>query len=63
MTDAPQKKPPPRELVQALMQMYPRLDYLLAETCLSFSEEELERFLEKKSSVDVIEDVNASSES
>jgi hypothetical protein len=36
--------------------MYPRLDYLMAETILSFSEEQLGEFLEKKSIDESIDD-------
>jgi hypothetical protein len=39
--------------VQTLMQMYPKLDYLMAETILSFSEEELGEILEKNSGVSI----------
>ena len=46
--DGATKQKPTREAVQNLMQMYPKLDYLLAETILSFTEEQLEVFLEKK---------------
>ena len=54
---ATKKVKPSTEQVQALMQMYPKLDYLLAETILSFTEEELGGFLEeKKSPVDSIDD-------
>ena len=49
------KKPSPQK-VQSLLQMYPKLDYLIAETILSFAEEELEKFLEKKSVTDDIDD-------
>ena len=35
------------------MQMYPKLDYLMAETILSFSEEELGEILEKNSGVSI----------
>jgi hypothetical protein len=34
--------------VHALMKMYPNLDYLLAETILSFTEEELGEMLKEK---------------
>lgn len=53
------KKTKPRpEAVQNLMRLYPKLDYLLAETILSFSEEELGEFLsEKKKSSESIDDV------
>ena len=54
--DGATKQKPSREAVQNLMQMYPRLDFLLAETILSFTEEQLEIFLEKKSTPHDIED-------
>jgi len=54
----PNEKPSP-QAVQTLMQMYPQLDFLMAETILSFSEKELGEFLEKKSSVDSIDDNKA----
>ena len=53
------KKPTPQE-VQTLLQMYPKLDFLIAETILSFTEEELGNFLEeKKSPVESIDDNKA----
>lgn len=51
-------KPSP-QAVQSLMYMYPRLDYLMAETILSFSEEQLGEFLEKKSIDESIDDNKA----
>ena len=51
-------KPSP-EAVQSLMKMYPRLDYLMAETILSFSEEQLGDLLEKKSIDESIDDNEA----
>jgi hypothetical protein len=51
----PKREKPNPPQVQTLMQMYPQLDYLMAETILSFSEDELGKFLEKKSPVDSIE--------
>ena len=57
------KKPTPQE-VQTLLQMYPKLDFLIAETILSFTEEELGKFLEeKKSPVEGIDDDNKIGES
>jgi hypothetical protein len=53
---APKREKPPIQAVQTLMQMYPRLDSLMAETVLSFSEQELGEFLEKKYDVDCIDD-------
>ena len=53
--DAVREKPTP-QAVQNLMQMYPRLDYLMAETILSFTEKELAQFLEKKSPLEDIDD-------
>ena len=52
----PKKEKPSPQAVQALMQMYPQLDFLMAETILSFTEDELAQFLEKKSPVDSIDD-------
>jgi hypothetical protein len=45
----PKREKPSPHAVQTLMQMYPQLDFLMAETILSFSEKELGEFLEKKS--------------
>ena len=45
----PNKEKPNPQVVYTLMQMYPQLDFLMAETILSFSEKELGEFLEKKS--------------
>ena len=57
------KKPTPQE-VQNLLQMYPKLDFLIAETILSFTEEELGKFLEeKKSGTTSIDDDNKAGES
>ena len=53
--DAVREKPS-SQAVQTLMQMYPRLDYLMAETILSFTEKELAQFLEKKSPLEDIDD-------
>jgi|EP00966_Prymnesium_polylepis_P165480 hypothetical protein len=47
---------PSPHAVQALMQMYPKLDHLMAETILCFSEDQLGEFLEKKSAVVSIDD-------
>ena len=47
---------PTPQAVKSLMHMYPQLDFLMAETILSFSEQELGDFLEKKSPVEGIED-------
>ena len=57
------KQKPSAEAVQNLMRLYPRLDYLLAETILSFTEEELGKFLEKKKDVDNINDKTCKVES
>ena len=43
------KKPSP-QAIQNLLQIYPKLDHLIAETILSFTEEELGKFLEEKKS-------------
>ena len=57
------KKPTPQE-VQTLLSLYPKLDYLIAETILSFTEEELGNFLEeKKSGTTSIDDDNKAGES
>jgi hypothetical protein len=50
------KEKPSLQAVQTLVQLYPGLDYLMAETILSFSEKELGEFLEKKSPVNSIDD-------
>lgn len=52
----PKKEKPSPHAVHTLMQMYPQLDFLMAETILSFSEKELGEFLEKKSPVEGIDD-------
>lgn len=41
----PKPKPPPPSQVYKLMEIYTRLDYLMAETLLMQTEEELERYL------------------
>jgi hypothetical protein len=56
VTDVPKKDKPSAHAVYTLMQMYPKLDFLMAETILSFSEKELGEFLEKKSPVESIND-------
>ena len=53
---SPKLEKPSPQTVQALMKMYPMLDYLMAETILSFSEKELGEFLEKKSGLESIDD-------
>ena len=50
------KEKPSQHAVQSLMRMYPQLDYLMCETILYFTEQELDNFLEKKSEVDSIDD-------
>jgi hypothetical protein len=50
------KEKPSHYAVQTLMHMYPSLDYLMAETILSFTEKELGEFFEKKSPVESIDD-------
>ena len=56
MEEKPQKEKPSSQLVQSLLQMYPKLDYLMAETILSFSEAELGEMLEEKSPTTNIDD-------
>ena len=56
MEEKPQKEKPNSQLVQSLMQMYPKMDYLMAETILSFSEAELGEMLEEKSPTNTIDD-------
>ena len=56
MEEKPQKEKPSSQLVQSLLQMYPKLDYLMAETILSFSEAELGEMLEEKSPTNTIDD-------
>ena len=46
MEEKPQKEKPSPQLVQSLLQIYPKLDYLMAETILSFSDAELGEMLE-----------------
>lgn len=47
MDAKPQKrKPTPRE-VQKLQESFPRLDYLMAETILSFTEDELQELMQE----------------
>ena len=55
MEEKPQKEKPSPQLVQSLLQIYPKLDYLMAETILSFTEPELGKMLEKKSPVKSID--------
>ena len=43
-----EKQKPSHDQVLALQKLYPRLDYLMCETILSFTEEELELFLQNK---------------
>ena len=50
MEEKPQKEKPSSQLVQSLLQMYPKLDYLMAETILSFSEAELGEMLQEEKS-------------
>ena len=52
----PRKEKPSPQLVQSLLQMYPKMDYLMAETILSFSEAELGGMLEEKSPAINIDD-------
>ena len=54
---------PTPQAVKSLMHMYPQLDQLMAETILSFSEQELGDFLEKKSTVEGIDDKTSEIES
>lgn len=56
MEEKPKKEKPSSQLVQSLLQIYPKLDYLMAETILSFSEAELGEMLEEKSPVKNIDD-------
>ena len=56
MEEKPQKEKPSSQLVQSLLQMYPKLDYLMAETILSFSEAELGEMLKEKSPTNTIDD-------
>ena len=44
--DAKPRKPTARE-VQRLQEEFPRLDYLMAETILCFTEEELQEFVQQ----------------
>ena len=56
MEEKPRKEKPSPQLVQSLLQMYPKLDYLMAETILSFSDAELGEMLEEKSPTIIIDD-------
>ena len=47
MEPEPKTKPTPQQ-VKRLQEEFPRLDYLMAETLLSFSNEELMAFMEAK---------------
>ena len=52
MDEKPQKEKPSPELVRTLMGMYPKLDFLMAETLLSFTEAELGVIMEEEKSPD-----------
>ena len=56
MEEKPRKEKPSPQLVQSLLQMYHKLDYLMAETILSFSDAELGEMLEEKSPTIIIDD-------
>ena len=58
MEEKPQKEKPSPQLVQSLLQMYPKLDYLMAETILSFSEVELGEMLQEEKSPTISIDVD-----
>ena len=47
-TEKPQREKPSPQLVSYLMNLYPKLDYLMVETILSLSEEQLGEMLDEK---------------
>ena len=47
-TETPKRVKPSNLLVSYLMNLYPKLDYLMAETILSLSEEQLGEMLDEK---------------
>ena len=58
MEEKPQKEKPSPQSVQSLLQIYPKLDYLMAETILSFSEAELGEMLQEEKSPTISIDVD-----